>query len=41
MQQTKSNMLYLFSHFSPLKKVKKPYVFPLLWLNEVSIFYVY
>lgn len=40
MQQTKGNMLYLFSHFRALSKVQKPYIFPLLWLNEVSMFSV-
>ncbi|NXC75181.1 CD36 protein, partial [Anhinga anhinga] len=37
MQQTKGNMLYLFSHFRALSKVKNPYIFPLLWLNESAV----
>ncbi|NXW45122.1 CD36 protein, partial [Nyctiprogne leucopyga] len=37
MHQTKGNLLYLFSHFRALSKVKKPYVFPILWLNESAV----
>lgn len=38
MQQANGNILYvLSSHSRALSKVQKPYVFPILWLNEVSI----